>query len=653
MSPKHFTATLTGAILIALTTPTIVSGQQPSLRFTTETGANPLACAGPGDTLYVASNDPIDGAFVVRLSPTGDVLWRRSPLPGQETVVTVLTTDDEGNLYVAGATLPPGTPRSPNDGLGSPTGLANTGFVIRVHLDGTMSQPVLFSRPPDNYASITALAIEPGTNGRLLAAGQFGNTRIGLSAKSFLAWVDRGTLQSEILAADIGGQNVICAGGSACIGISRRTFISEMLLDTRNGLILVQGSSNTTDFATPGAIQETCYCANGRSNGWVGVFDLASGARLYTTYLSGRPTSSGSVNYSFGPEAITSIQRTDQNPDQVVIAGITGSQGFPTTPGAYQSDFKCPAYSTCRVESAFLATIDWRNSRVVSSTLYGERPAGGSANGLIADPAGRGYWLVGSDFLALFDHGGTRLISETALPAKLVQGFEAPVAVPGGFAVSGAYRISRYDFTTSTPASGRIDAITELSSGAQPGPAALGVVPSLTYNLHGSFPEQARAFLWGVEAAVRTVAGTNARIQVTLPSAVPGAGNMVDLTIAESSTGRIHSTVSVNLYPAVLQIANCQDSEGVTVGGEGNTATVVSGATITCRLHGVMPGQTLLYSWLSEVRPVQTQRPAEQDGQQVVTIATPQVYADRVEASLYFRAGGRTTETRRFLISQR
>ncbi len=609
-----------------------LGGPSPALRFTAENAGSSLICAGPGDTLYVAAYDLLDRATIVRISPSGDVLWRALALPGQSTFATAIVADDQGNLYVAGTTILPGTHPRLFDGLRSPTA-----FVIRLRPDGTIGKPTFFTRPEFNYTSITALAIERET-GRILGAGLTGNIgSLGaFSAKAFLAWIDRETLQIEILAQDIGGENTICGGGGlSCVRMTRMTRINQILFHTNDHAVLVQGDTTTSDFATQGAIQEACYCLNGSTTGWAGIFDLASGARSYTTYLSGHRSYLGNVRQTFGPETISRIHWSEANPDQIVIAGITGSPGFPTTPGAYRSDFNCSEYATCRIESAFLATIDWKNSRLLSSTLYGERPAGGPPIDLIEDPAGRGYWLVSANLLALFNPSGTRLLAELKLPDQLSSGFAVPV--PGGFATTGDHRVSRYDFP-STPGAGRIDSISEETKDAQSGPAALGIVPGLTYQLHGNFPTRAlRAFVWGVEAEAKSISGSTDRLRVTLPPAIPDAGNMVDLTVADASTGAVHATVSVNLYPEVLRIVSCQNSEGVTVGGgDGNGPAIVTGTKITCKLGGILPGQAVAYSWSDPYKAVDNQT-VEPGGEQTVKVLTPTSYPHRL-VSLSFPA---------------
>ena len=119
-----------------------------------------------------------------------------------------------------------------------------------------------------------------------------------------------------------------------------------------SGNVYVTGGTNSTNFpTTPGAFQPTL---GGNGNAFVAKFNPTGSALVYSTYLggSGGDGSSGIALDGSGSAYVT---------------GYTGSNNFPSTPGAFQTT--CGSASSC--DNTFVTKFNPSGSALVYSTYLG------------------------------------------------------------------------------------------------------------------------------------------------------------------------------------------------------------------------------------------------------------------------------------------
>jgi hypothetical protein len=158
-------------------------------------------------------------------------------------------------------------------------------------------------------------------------------------------------------------------GFSTYLGGSREDHGNGIAVD-RSGAVFVSGSTSSSDFpVTRRAVQPTL---GGATDLFATRLDR-SGSRLgYSTYLGG---SSGEV---VGRVEIDAA-------GHAYVLGTTASRDYPTTPGAFQTEFTGPGFS----DIAF-SVLDRAGSSLLYSTYIGGR-AEDFASGLAVDSRGRAH----------------------------------------------------------------------------------------------------------------------------------------------------------------------------------------------------------------------------------------------------------------------
>jgi len=199
-----------------------------------------------------------------------------------------------------------------------------------------------------------------------------------------------------------------------------------------SGNVYVTGSANTMDFpVTPGALQPLNLgeLVSGNSSSFVAKIDATFSKILYATYLTGTGDGSG-----MGCDCTSGIALDPSN--NVYVAGIVVSSDFPTTLGAFQTQYTGGGYTNFVTEfnasemTALPATTTTVTSNVASQTFgqpitftatvqptSGSPPTGAvgfSFSGLASSdefPGQMGGW-----FSAAVDGSGSANYTTTALP---------------------------------------------------------------------------------------------------------------------------------------------------------------------------------------------------------------------------------------------
>jgi uncharacterized protein (TIGR03437 family) len=235
----------------------------------------PSECTGPPLT---EAAPPCNDSFVVKLDPGGNIVWATYLGGNGDDYGTAIVVDTDGNVFVAGASLPSVSayndantfPITPGAAFGPPTPPHTGVFVAKLSADGS---GLLYS---------TFLPGAPNS------------TMIGSPPGSLVA-----------LAIDAGG----------------------------NAYVTYQSDPSVAIPTTPGAFQAAPQNRNGA--GAVLKLNASGTALVYATYLSGAETfppgrlPNGAADF---PMSIAV-----DGAGNAVVAGTTSAMGFPVTPGAFQT----------------------------------------------------------------------------------------------------------------------------------------------------------------------------------------------------------------------------------------------------------------------------------------------------------------------------
>jgi hypothetical protein len=163
---------------------------------------------------------------------------------------------------------------------------------------------------------------------------------------------------------------------STYLGGSEGDAASGIAVDSA-GNAYVTGTTGSTNFPTVNPVQS----ANaGLSNVFVAKINPTGSALVYSTYLGGSYFDNG---YGIAVDSA----------GNAYVTGVTTSNNFPTTPGAFQTI--CNGGSNCGLYGdAFVAKIDPEGSALVYSTYLGGSLGGGGndrGTGIAVDSTGHAY----------------------------------------------------------------------------------------------------------------------------------------------------------------------------------------------------------------------------------------------------------------------
>jgi hypothetical protein len=355
---------------------------------------------------------PCPDVFVSKLNPSGTALLYSTFLGGSGADVgNSIAVDAAANAYITGFTTSPNFPTS-EGAVQSTFGGIEDAFVTKLNASGTelMYSTYLGSGAGEGIAVDTAGNAYVGVLGFIKKLNSTGTALIYASPQPLggIAYVT----VARAIAVDAAG-NVYVTGGvsgpafpttpgafqTTMRGFGGNAFVSKLnatgteliystflggsSIDFGTGIAVdsegnayITGGTLSADFpTTPGAFQ-TALGRPMATNAFVSKLNAAGTQLIYSTYLGGAGTDTGSSI------AITST-------GSAYVTGYTSSTDFPTTTGALQSTLRGN-------QAAFVTRLNATGTGLVFSTYLGGTLDGNGGSGVAVDAAGNGYVTGGT-----------------------------------------------------------------------------------------------------------------------------------------------------------------------------------------------------------------------------------------------------------------
>ena len=277
-------------------------------------------------------------AFVIKLNSTGTTIGYFTHVGGSEwDAVQGLVSDSKGNIYAVGTTYSSDFSIKPN-GFQSKFGGKSDAFILKLDTSGKIVWSTFLGGSEDE-------------DGRDIAIDQHDNVHIiGRTASKDFP-ISGEALQSR----SAGGVDAFVAKFDANGKMLSTTYLGgsgddigfSMVLDDA-GRRYIAGTTNSTDFPVNNAFQSVSH---GENDLFFAIIDTTGSTLEFASYLGGE-----------GADQVYSI---DLGPSgDVYLMGVTSSQNYPTSTGAYQ-----PILSGER--DAFISRLNLEKKRIVYSTYLG------------------------------------------------------------------------------------------------------------------------------------------------------------------------------------------------------------------------------------------------------------------------------------------
>lgn len=403
---------------------------------------------GLGNLYVIGSNAVASGTnvSVTRLDAANHVAGSFAFGGGGTDQPKAAALDPQGNLVIAGQTSSSDFPLL-NALITQTEPRVPAGFITKVN---PSTGQILFSTRIGGLAAesfvrigsaVNALAVDPA--GNIYAGGWTNATDFPVSPDAFqksgaggssfgtrpfgfvlkLSPAGDRLLYSTLL----GGSTANCLGGSHCIGKNPSNTVNSIVVD-RNGIATAAGTTNAPDFpVTAGVVQTICRCQEYANNGFVAQLNASGSGLRWSTFLGG--TWYGFSQVPFGTNTINAVGQDATG--NIVVAGGTDTDDFPTTPGSLQPKFAGSARQDLRPTDGFLAKLNPTGTALIFSSYLG-----GSAEDRIIDlrmDAGGNIWVTGAtassdfpgnpasftgSFFSLVSADGARLLASQRTPTE-------------------------------------------------------------------------------------------------------------------------------------------------------------------------------------------------------------------------------------------
>jgi uncharacterized protein (TIGR03437 family) len=315
-------------------------------------------------------HDCRDG-FVAKLDPQGRLLWLTYLGSTAQDSPTAVAVDREDNVYVAGAIFyRPGDPFPANFPFTSmqlppAEGSAAGGFLVKISPDG---ERLLYAVPLPGEASAIAVHEDAAV---YLTGGA------GVAAPNTAPGLPRGADNSHLWIAKVNAAATRLEY-SLLLGGNDRDAGNGIAVDS-SGQAYICGSTSSADFpVTPGALQQDYQGGSfGLGDAFALKVNAAGTALVFSTYLGGAEPDEG-LACALGPQG------------SLLVAGSTWGESFPTTPGAFQSQFQGGLEPELQGADGFVAKLDAAGSSLIYSTYLGGAGVD-AAYAIAVDADGKAY----------------------------------------------------------------------------------------------------------------------------------------------------------------------------------------------------------------------------------------------------------------------
>jgi Abnormal spindle-like microcephaly-assoc'd, ASPM-SPD-2-Hydin/Beta-propeller repeat len=616
------------AIAVDSSGDTYVTGYTSSVDFPT-VGGTQAASGGAEDV------------FVTKFSSTGTALVYSTYVGGiGNDVGGGLAIDSSGNAYVSGRTESPDFPTTPGaydricgtDGNCNSTGDA---FVLKLNATGSalLYSTYLGGSMDECGFAVCPITIDSAGNAYITgdtSSPDFPTTVGGFQTKCGTDGTCNSGSDAFVTKLDASGAALVY---STFLGGGHGDRGTGIAVDS-SGNAYIAGQTISPDFpVTPGAFDTTCgtdgqcnpdaISTLGKPDGFVVKLNSSGSALLYSTYLGG----------SFGECAFRGCGVVLDSLGNAYIVGETSSPDFPTTAGAFSTNFVaevCQGTSCVIGDEAFVAKLNPSGSALVFSTLLGgsQGTRNTAASAAALDSSGNVYVTGGTTcpdfptaspvqdtlkgsidaFVSKLNPTGSALIFSTFLGGTSTTEQNADdIAVDssGNAYVTGSTDAT--DFPTSSPfqatLEGPLDAFVAKLSGlvlpvANLSPTSLSFGGQLVGTTSSSqvvtLTNDGDATLGVTSVAVT---GDFAQTGTCDSSLAPGANCMISVTFAPTASGTLTGTLSITDDAAsspqtvTLTGTGTDFSLGAASGGS-TTATVAAGQTATYSMQVVPSGFT-------------------------------------------------------------
>ncbi len=420
-----------GAIAVDAAGNTYVTGSTCSATFATTPGAFQTKYGGGACQVLPFLNTPLPSgdAFVVKLDPTGSVVWATYLGGGGEDVGQSIAVDAAGNVYVAGTTAPQAGPGTANTfpvtgGSAFPSGATqNDAFVVKLNAAG--SQMIYGTYLPGMaYAGATnsMVSVAIDANGNAYVAGQAQPAQFNFPTTAGAYQ----TSSSEKFSGVIAKLN---AAGSALVYATYLDGADPLAIAVdSSGNAVITGSACASDCAlgsgfpvTPGAFQvQESGSGPGDETPFVTKLNASGSGLIYSTFLGD------------GPEGLA--VKVDSQGRAYILGN--GGANFPTTPepGGSLGGFQ------------FLASLSADGSTLVYSRYVGGAAAldvDASGNAYVGGGAPSGFPVSSGAFQQCYSGGNGDGVGTDGFIAQFTpSGALAAATYFGGPGVESVYEIA-------------------------------------------------------------------------------------------------------------------------------------------------------------------------------------------------------------------
>ncbi|MBI5414589.1 S8 family serine peptidase, partial [Candidatus Peregrinibacteria bacterium] len=286
-----------------------------------------------------------DDIFISKLNPQLSGLLYSTFLGGDSYEYSHnITTDQNDNIYIVGATMSENFPTTNNSYDQIKNGMSDS-FITKISSDLSMVQAsTLLGGENDDII----FSLDFDSEGKIIVVGETSSddfpTSLSAYSESFSGVIDGFVSKFD--------ENLTFLLDSTYLGGEHEDLITSLKIDA-NGNIYLAGDTFSTDFpTTSGSYKEISFdTEEGPLDGFISILDRNFSDLKISTFLGGN-----------SPEVVYAFAMDNQN--NVYVAGNTYSSDFPTTLGAYRRDFAPDELNT------FISKLDKNLSADINLTVH-------------------------------------------------------------------------------------------------------------------------------------------------------------------------------------------------------------------------------------------------------------------------------------------